>query len=302
VTTASTLPTDLTVRPLDFADAAAVTAVTAACELHDDGMVEIEESDVVAEWRRPSFDVARDGIAVLAGDTVVGYAEVYRGRRAEAYVHPDHRGRGIGVALLEWTRQRAAAAGGTLVGQTVTDNNTSAVALFTAHGYTPRWASWILHIPLGPDLLPPALPAGLAIRPLRPGADDAAAHGCIEAAFSEWPDRDPMPYEDWAAGTVHRAGFEPWQLPLVVTGDRVVGAAVLLEYGDEGWVQQLAVHAAYRGRGLGKALLHHAFTVFRARGRVTCGLSTDSRTGALGLYQHVGMRLGRSYRHWARPL
>jgi hypothetical protein len=32
------------------------------------------------------------------------------------------------------------------------------------------------------------------------------------------------------------------------------------------------------------------------------GLSTDSRTGALGLYERVGMKVTRSYTHFAKEL
>ncbi|MPZ61511.1 MAG: GNAT family N-acetyltransferase, partial [Propionibacteriales bacterium] len=31
-------------------------------------------------------------------------------------------------------------------------------------------------------------------------------------------------------------------------------------------------------------------------------LSTDSRTGALGLYEHVGMRVRNTFEHWALDL
>ena len=36
-------------------------------------------------------------------------------------------------------------------------------------------------------------------------------------------------------------------------------------------------------------VLVDAFRESRAHGAMTCGLSTDSRTGALGLYEKVGM-------------
>ncbi|MEX2421836.1 MAG: GNAT family N-acetyltransferase, partial [Actinomycetota bacterium] len=81
------------------------------------------------------------------------------------------------------------------------------------------------------------------------------------------------------------------------------GAAYLIHYPDDiGWVQQIAVRKDHRGRGLGGALLHHAFREFFERGKRTTGLSTDSRTGALTLYEHVGMSVTHSYRHYAKDL
>ena len=83
-----------------------------------------------------------------------------------------------------------------------------------------------------------------------------------------------------------------------------MGVAINYDYANdaEGWVQQLAVDEAYRGRGLGRALLQESFRRFHAIGRRACGLSTDSRTGALGLYEHVGMHVRKSYTHWAKRL
>jgi mycothiol synthase len=58
----------------------------------------------------------------------------------------------------------------------------------------------------------------------------------------------------------------------------------------------------HQGRGAGRALLDESFRVFRARGHRACGLSTDSRTGAIGLYEHVGMHVRKSYTHRAKRL
>ena len=87
---------------------------------------------------------------------------------------------------------------------------------------------------------------------------------------------------------------------MIAAGPDLVGAALLRTFETEGWVQQIAVDAAHRGRGLGHALLTHAFRTFHERGLPT-GLSTDDRTGALDLYLHVGMTVDRSFSRWSRP-
>ena len=56
-----------------------------------------------------------------------------------------------------------------------------------------------------------------------------------------------------------------------------------------GFVSRLATRKDQRGRGLAQALLVDAFTQSSAHGATTSELSTDSRTGALGLYEKVGM-------------
>ena len=57
----------------------------------------------------------------------------------------------------------------------------------------------------------------------------------------------------------------------------------------EAFVSRLATRRDQRGRGLAQALLVDCFAEARRHGARRCGLSTDSRTGALGLYQKVGM-------------
>jgi ribosomal protein S18 acetylase RimI-like enzyme len=77
----------------------------------------------------------------------------------------------------------------------------------------------------------------------------------------------------------------------------------MIDYGiDDGWIQQVATKATHRHRGLARALLHHAFGVYRDRGKRTVELSTDSRTGALGLYEKVGMRVISSYTNYVIEL
>ena len=65
-----------------------------------------------------------------------------------------------------------------------------------------------------------------------------------------------------------------------------------------GYIAELAVRADRRGKGLARALLVDAFERARAHGATRSELSTDSRTGALSLYEHVGMRVSKSYQHW----
>jgi ribosomal protein S18 acetylase RimI-like enzyme len=67
-------------------------------------------------------------------------------------------------------------------------------------------------------------------------------------------------------------------------------------------VDQVAVRRDQRGLGLARALLVDAFERARARGATVSELSTDSRTGALGLYEHVGMSVTQTWRHWMTDL
>jgi ribosomal protein S18 acetylase RimI-like enzyme len=297
------VPAGYAARPASIDDVDTVTDLIAATESHDDGEIEIARDDVVSSWARPSFDPVTNAVIVTRGDEPVGWAEVYRARRTEADVRPDQRGRGIGRALLRWTEDRAREAGGTLVGQTVTDHNTGAAALFRANGYDPLWTSWLLQIGTSGGAPTTEPPDGVEIRRFRT-EDQHAVYRVIEDAFSAWPDRDPEPFENWHAGMLEHGAFSADLSRLAFVGDRVIGAALALDYGpdNEGWVQQLAVDAGHRHRGIARALLSEVFRAFAERGASACGLSTDSRTGALGLYEKIGMHVRRSYTHWAKQL
>jgi GNAT superfamily N-acetyltransferase len=295
------LPEGFTSRPATMEDAEAVTALIAASEASHEGTVDIVVDDVIADYASAE-DLSRDSLLVFEGGRLVAEMLVTHGRYADGNVHPDAEGLGIGTAILNWSRGTARLQGGTVVGGTVPDANGPARSLFLANGYEPYWESWILEIRHDQEPEPPSLPEGVTIRPFEPG-EEQAVHRVIEDAFAEWESRPPNPYEWWRPWALGRRGFEPWMLPVVVDGDEIVGAAFLLHYpNDAGWVQQLAVRGDHRGRGLGRALLQHAFGEFFRRGERITGLSTDSRTGARTLYEHVGMHLKSSYTHYASEL
>ncbi|KAE8762666.1 GNAT family N-acetyltransferase [Georgenia thermotolerans] len=285
-----TLPAGLRTRPLTLDDAHAVTAIMAAEELRDTGQVSIEEADLLADWQRPSFDLSTRTVGVLDGDRVVAYAELSGHDRAHAAVHPEHHGRGIGTHLAGWLQEQARSAGSTVVGMPVPQGSPGD-QLLQALGFHVRWTSWVLALPDGAAIAAPALPAGFAVREASP-VEHRAVWTVVEDAFLEWSVRERQPFDDFAAQVLHRPGFEPWNVRVAVAPDgEIVGAAVVLLAGPTGYVDKVAVRRDQRGRGLGQALLADAFAEARAHGAVQSELSTDSRTGALGLYERVGMKV-----------
>ena len=295
------LPPGLSGRPLTREDSAAIFDIVAASELEDNGVVEADPEDFEA-FDRLGFDPAIDAVVAFDGDQPVAWAELYR-QRAEADVRPSHRGRGIGAALLDWIEARARTLGDAHVGQTKTDANTGARDLFLARGFEPSWTSWIIRIDLDQPRAPPRIPPGITIRPYR-STDDREVHRVIDAAFTEWPGREPEPFEVWAPQVLMHAAFAPDLSPLAFDGEDLVGAVLSYDYSDdgEGWVQQLATAATHRRRGIAQALLRTAFGWFHDQGCRTAGVSTDSRTGALGLYEKVGMRVVRQYTRYTKRL
>jgi mycothiol synthase len=286
-------------RPLRPDDAAAVAALIAACERHDVGEELIEEADIVGDWQRPAFDLPTQSVGVFDGERLVAYAEVYKARWGDTAVHPAYRGRGIGTALARWSQAVTARDGGSLVGQPVPGDSASE-RLLTALGYRALWTSWVLQLPAGATIEPQPIPQGYAVRAASGDADHRAAWVVNEDAFLEWSERERSTFEEWAANVVNRPGYDDWQLRLAVDpAGEVVGMAFVIVSGGCAYVDKLAVRRDERGRGLARALLVDAFETGRAHGGERSELSTDSRTGALGLYEKVGMKVTSVWRHLA---
>jgi mycothiol synthase len=288
----------LTARELDGSDAEAVYDVMADQERHDLGSVHIELADIVADWQRPSFDVADSTIGVFDGKTLVGYAEVSGAERGDAAVRPAYRGRGVGTFLAHWMQAAARRHGYSSIRMPVPEHSPGD-RLLAALGYTVGWTSWVLNLPAGVEVVDRALPPKYELRTAT-ADDDRGAWTVLEDAFLEWSVRDRETFADFMAHTRNRPGFEPWNLRVVTdpAGEIVAAAVVLMAHAQgpdetdrEGYVDRIAVRRDQRGQGIAQAMLADAFRAARQHGATTCGLSTDSRTGALGLYEKVGMEV-----------
>jgi mycothiol synthase len=282
------LPPGYTARPLAYHDARAVFEIMAAEELQEIGSVQIEEADIISDWARPSFDIATSTVGVFAGAVLVAYAEVSGRDRGDAAVHPDHRGRGIGTWLASWMQRTSRERGSSVIGMPV-PRGSAGDRLLSALGYRVRWESWLLELPEGKTVPPRPLPEGYAVR----AATEQEYRDCwtvMEDAFLEWSIRDREPFEDWFASIPGRPTFEPWQLRVVTRpAAEIVAVAVVQQAGESAFIARLATRRDQRGKGLAQALLVDAFAIAREHGATRSELSTDSRTGALGLYEKVGM-------------
>ncbi len=297
------LPRGMTHRPPTAGDAGVITELIAACEEHDDGIREIDLEDLEMAFGRVGWDPARDAVLVFEGSILVGWAEVYRGR-AEADVRPSRRGRGLGRALLAWTEDRGRELGVAELGQAKTVANAGASELFRTNGYRPDWESWILRIELGEPAPAPVVPAGITIRTYDPARDELLVHRLWEDAISAARGRAPEPLDVWASQTIAHAAFAPQLSRVALDGEELAGTLLAYDFpdADEVWIGQVATAASHRRRGIAGALLQTVFAASRQIGRLRCGLSTDSWTGARGLYERNGMRVVRTYERWVKAL
>ena len=294
------LPGNSERRSLTRDDIDNAVALANACELHDVGFTMWEREDLDSDFRSDGVDPARDSVGIFRAGELVGWGFLPNDRGAWVDVHPEARRLGIGTWLRLWTERRAKERGTQRVGQTINDRAADSLELLVAAGYTPRRTSWILSMEHSERPTDPAAPEGITLRAYRPGDEDEAL-AMFEAAFTEWPDRFPSTPATWRAMIIEREGFVPEDLVLALDGDRIVGGAFLID-SSEIWVDKLAVRRDHRNRGIARALLQVAFQRSFDRGYPATALSTDSNTGALTLYEKVGMHVRESYTHMAIDL
>ncbi|PUA81286.1 GNAT family N-acetyltransferase [Nocardioides currus] len=286
----TSLPDGLTTRPLTQADSRVLFELIAAQEREDTGEADIEEADLISDWAKPSHDLEASSVAVLDGDLMVAYAEVLGIDRSDAAVLPAYRGRGIGTWLAAWIRDLATARGASVVGMPVPEGS-AGDRLAADLGYHVRWTSWVLQLPEGTSVPSRDLPEGYEVREARE-ADLVPAHDVLEDAFLEWSVRERETYDDFAASTFSRPGYEPWNFRVALDdAGEVVGVSLVFISSESptAYISRLAVRRDQRNRGIAQALLVDSFATAREHGATVSELSTDSRTGALGLYEKVGM-------------
>ncbi|MFJ4795642.1 GNAT family N-acetyltransferase [Kitasatospora purpeofusca] len=297
------LPARYRSAPAAVADAPAVARLVAACERDLLGRTESAPGDVAADLAHPALDPALDALLVRDGrGEVAGWAWVRGGRRSRVDVHPGHRGAGLGGWLLDWTEERARRAGGERLAQAVEDGDRAAVGLLRSRGYLPFVSQWQLGIALPAAAVAAAPPPGISVRPFRPG-DESAAHRVTEDAFDEWQVRR-SPYAEWAPRTVGHDSFAPALSRVAFADGEMVGAALALDAPDrgEGHVERLAVRRDHRHRGIARLLLGEVFGAFHRHGRERCTLWTHSETGALPLYERLGMSVRRTSSMYGKAL
>lgn len=288
-------------------DLDAVVQLIAACELADEGDVEVSRDDVRGSWERARFSLDVDAWVVeAAGGVIAAYGDMwpredYAHIEAGGYVHPAHRGRGIGGWLVRTmvgrAREMAAeAAPGTrvLLRSVAIAARADACELFESQGFTQGRHFWRMVIDLSEPVPEPEWPDGVSVDTFKAG-DEGEVHALVQEAFGDNYRHVVTGFEDWRDVMMARESFDPSLWFLAVNDGRFIGGALCRDYPEQGWVRQLAVARDWRRRGVGAALLRHAFREFARREKPSAGLVVDSynRSGAQEFYIAVGMRVER---------
>jgi mycothiol synthase len=178
---------------------------------------------------------------------------------------------------------------------------------YEAAGWQPIRYSFQMRTELDRKLPEPAWPDGLTPRNVRPGEEERVYDAHMDSFADHWDFR-LQSLEDWRVFTVEKPNFDPALWWLVEDAGEL--AAISLNQwhfsGDPefGWIQVLGVRPSWRRRGLATALLQHSFRDFHSRGATRVGLGVDGEntTGAVKLYESVGMRQVRRNETYEKTL
>lgn len=318
------LPSGFTARAIDLdADVQSVTDLCNLAAVAEYGTPDLTLQMVRESYHLSSFDARTDVRLVLDPQGhAAGVVEYYDSDadHVAPYVYvrvrPDLLDAGIADALLFWAERR---------GQTTVDLaapdlqvglhanaagvNESMQRTFERNGWVLERVFWTMEIELGEDspTVPP-LPVGITIRAAVASQDERAVHSAEDEAFADHYGYLPRTYGDWLQIFTTLNPYDPSLWFLAVEGDQIAAIALCLLDApgrpELGWVNILGVRRAWRGRGLGLALLKHAFAQLHRRGKRQVGLAVDSQslTGATRLYERAGMHVARDARSYVRVL
>jgi mycothiol synthase len=239
---------------------------------------------------------------------LLGYANVDTsdtgdGAVAELVVHPMHRRRGLGRALVTEAMTVADELGDGRLRLWAHGDHPSATALAVGLGFDRARVLWQMRRSLTTPLPEPVFPPGVGLRAYRPGADDDAWVALNAAAFAGHPEQGAWTIDDLRT-RLRQPWFDPAGFLLAERDGELLGFHWTKIHGEPpgrpagtaphphaaiGEVYVLGVAPAANGTGLGTALtlagLHH----LRSRGLDRAMLYVDeSNTRAAALYRRLG--------------
>lgn len=304
-----------TYRPATMADLEATTALMCATEetLHQSVTFNDELESLRSDWEHSETNLEKDTLLAFDGDTLVGYEIVFETLMEHAYcdgyVHPGYLDQGIGSHMLQWAEQRIhevqpAEGGAAYIRANINSIDRPGAALLVGHGFELTRHFWQMRTTMDVPPAQPVWPQGITLRPFDRERDGRAVHMAVEDAFADHWGHAPMSFESWADLLLNTDLFDPSLWVVAMDDEQIAGVVLCRQREDMGWVRNLSVLRPWRRRGLGMALLLHAFNVFYERGERTVGLGVDaaSLTGATRLYERAGMQIARRFETYLKPL
>jgi mycothiol synthase len=210
-------------------------------------------------------------------------------------VHPAWRRRGIGGHAFAWAAGRAGEGGMRAETEALSDG---AHALYLSKGLSQVFAEDVMRLAASVRVPPVPAPGGLVLSAWGQ-AEPARFHVVYEAAFRERPGFPAWPRERWIEWISDDEDFRAeWTLLATLGGTDVAFVAAAAG----GWVSQVGVVPAARGKGIGAKMVTEAVQRMRDAGEAAITLNVNTNNPhAAALYRKLGFtRTGRRARYQAR--
>ncbi|MEW5825916.1 MAG: GNAT family N-acetyltransferase [Candidatus Bipolaricaulota bacterium] len=321
------LPEGWMARPAQPADAERILGLFNARSRMMFGDEPTSRRDVDAWWQSPRFRVDENSLLILDEKReLAAVARVETGEGSKSAfglteaVHPKHqRSESLWDQLCAWGLQRlrglatAASADGRVVARTTAPARDEARrAALTRAGFS----IVATQNRMGVDLVVPPVarfPDGVRVRTAKPRRDLDALVDAYRDVWRDQPRHTRRPRAevvDAYRRMIDEQGvqFDPSLWFVALQGKEVVGyclcRAETSRDAVQGTVDDLGVRPAWRGRGVGAALVRHAFRELHARGcrRVELDMRSEQLTRDLRFYEAVGMRILRQVIEYEKEL
>lgn len=203
-------------------------------------------------------------------------------RTGTGLTHPQVRAEGYGADLVAWGSDRPDAPRRILAETTSPEQE----ALLASAGFTRVFAEHVMRH-RSREVAKVPLPEGLVKYPFT--EDSAQAfHTAYRLSFAERPGYPDTPFDRWVASLVEDPDFLPEESRVAIDGQGNPAGFVTV---STGWIDQVGVVPAHRGRGLGAHLVVRSVAAVRRVGEREVWLAVNvDNTHAHELYLRLGFR------------
>ena len=218
-------------------------------------------------------------------------AEPGAGQVSLLHVHPEHRGRGVGSALLGAATSHLRSVGVHRVSAFATPE---AAGFARRRGFEPSRAVRYSAVDLtGFGVVPPPAADDIRLIPLR-DVEERALHDADVAAATDEPGdvpSQPAPYATWRYECWEEPGLDRDASIVALADDRIVSFSLLLRDGDRAWSDMTATVPEHRGRGLARLVKTAALARAAAGGvRTAYTCNDESNAAMLAVNERLGYR------------
>lgn len=282
------------------ADRAQVEALAHACQAADGGFMPLPIAGYL-DASAPAIGAWSENGELLGGCAVrlqEGADETVAA--IVGHVHPGARGRGVGRHLIKWSiaQGQALLAGAEHPRPRALRIATEGLVpdaerLYARYGFAQSFAEDVMRRDMAGDVPDAPLPAGIALDTWAPERA-AQFFAAYDGSFRTRPGFPGWSAEQWIEWATDDDDFRPELSLLARDGDAPVGFLI----GAEGWLVQVGVVPAWRGRGLAAALAAEMLRRAQVSGATSTLLTVNvNNPGASRVYERLGFaRIGRRAR------